>query len=825
MDIKVQEAQIWVNETFADVPGYIRCETDGEVGQGTMRSLIMGLQHVLFTSAENPAQVSGVFGPTTLSLLAGWGEIGKSTTSELLCNIARHGLWCHGYTGGWVDGEIDDAAVEGIRAIREDMGMLIADYISPKIFKGILTTDPYKFNEERGNENVRAAQRFLNYYYSDIPAYSMSPTDGLLSRGYQQALMMGVQKEIGIASAQITGIFGPGTQAGLKTSKFKLSQNAVESQVAALYVAACLMNEGEFDGTRYSVQWRRNYSSEVVEFTAAFQKFSALQNTTGNTDFDTWAQLLVSSGNPDRTYRRIACDCISEITPSRAAALSSAGYRTVGRYLDEDLERIPEDQWRYKWIQDGELESIFAAGLNCFPISQYWGGELGEFTYANGVHEAGKAHDRAVEYGFEAGTCIYFAVDYDALDSEMSYIIDYFRGVRDALQSKGGRYIAGVYGSRNVCIRVSAAGLAKWSFVSGMSWGFSGNQGFPLPPNWSFNQIKEANFVVNSSDSFGLDSNISRIGADFGVDHVQNHTSREAFLDRLDTIYDAIYRGGWVADFDPDSTGNGGQAWNADQLAHFFLKHPQFTDALSGDPWATDVRNAYPNLDVAGWMEHALSYLGSGRYMSVTVFEDLDISTAKMFSVTSRLTVMRTTPITGWNEPMISPRRGALGDLARLYNQWRNNRSAYPSGADFCEAYMGRLGVPSFLTVENFMETAYGELMSHFSMPTMEKRVTHNDALRAAWEYSLTDAIDLCNGEVTSTEAWENNVLAALKELSQIDDDATNVHDLWRKELLLEVGSAPGQIDMLPHQLPSGELFEFVSGYVNRRIYMANGEF
>jgi peptidoglycan hydrolase-like protein with peptidoglycan-binding domain len=64
-----------------------------------------------------------------------------------------------------------------------------------------------------------------------------------------------------------------------------------------------------------------------------------------------------------------------------------------------------------------------------------------------------------------------------------------------------------------VCSRVSHEVGAKWSFVSGMSWGFSGNLGFPLPDNWALNQIKEFEF----QNGWGLDNDVWRIGGDPGV--------------------------------------------------------------------------------------------------------------------------------------------------------------------------------------------------------------------------------------------------------------------------------------------------------------------
>jgi peptidoglycan hydrolase-like protein with peptidoglycan-binding domain len=100
------------------------------------------------------------------------------------------------------------------------------------------------------------------------------------------------------------------------------------------------------------------------------------------------------------------------------------------------------------------------------------------------------------------------------MDAEIdSNVKPYFQGVKVALAELGNRYTFGVYGSRNVCRRISDEVGARWSLVSGMSWGFSGNLGFPMPKNWSFNQIREYTF----QPGWGLDHDVWRLGGDPGV--------------------------------------------------------------------------------------------------------------------------------------------------------------------------------------------------------------------------------------------------------------------------------------------------------------------
>ena len=50
-------------------------------------------------------------------------------------------------------------------------------------------------------------------------------------------------------------------------------------------------------------------------------------------------------------------------------------------------------------------------------------------------------------------------------------------------------YRLGVYGSRNTCARLLAAGVAESCFVADMSTGYGGN-GFPMPEGWAFDQIQ-----------------------------------------------------------------------------------------------------------------------------------------------------------------------------------------------------------------------------------------------------------------------------------------------------------------------------------------------
>ncbi|KGI82295.1 hypothetical protein IL38_06050 [Actinopolyspora erythraea] len=526
MDEKVLEAQQWVNTTYGGIAGYQKCDEDGRTGWGTMWSLTMGLQHELGISP-----VVANFGPGTLAGVRDLGDIGFGwDANPNIVRIIQHALFCKGYWGANSYGGYGTVTTEAVKEMRVNMGLpeggtgTSGGQVTPKIFKALLTMDAYIILGG-GRQEVREIQRWLNGRYWTRSNYFIGPCDGHFSRDVQQALMKALQYEMNVPGPN--GNFGPGTEAGLKRNPQSVGSSGPITQ---LFHAACIFNE-PVPGAPAGVGFRDDYTSATATFVRKFQEFSALP-VTGEGDFTTWAQLLVSTGDPDRPAN--SCDTRFTITASRAQALYEAGYRAVGRYLAE-----PPSSDLDKEIKDGELRNIFDAGLRCFPIWQYNARDLEDFNYSSGYQHGLQAHDRGEHYGFNWGTVIYFAVDYDATDPEItSNIIPYFQGVQGALNSQGSRFIPGVYGSRNVCARASSEAYVSHSFVSGMSWGFSGNLGFPLPLNWAFNQIKEFEFH-NGDDVFDLDRVVHRPGADFGADSINRETTPvDDFLAYLEQVHE-----------------------------------------------------------------------------------------------------------------------------------------------------------------------------------------------------------------------------------------------------------------------------------------------
>ena len=314
--------------------------------------------------------------------------------------------------------------------------------------------------------------------------------DGLYGRQMNKALIKVLQAIEGYSVDDATGNFGAGTKANLplnfETSSSWTGQYETYKKCIKL-VQYCLCCNGYGDSINLSnVQWNTSLSNVVKSFQADLNI-----EQTGTMNVDTWMALLLSKGNPDRSCT--ACDTRFEMTQERLDYLKSYGYTVVGRYLTGSS----------KGLKDDEPKRILDNGLSFFPIFQetLYTDTVSKYNYNLGVSDANKAVNRAMELGIPSGTIIYFAIDFDPIDSEISsYVIPYFNGINSAI----GQYKVGIYGTRNACTKVMGAGYAETCFVSDMSTGYSGNMGFKIPNNWNLDQFHEYS-VTTASGSWDID--------------------------------------------------------------------------------------------------------------------------------------------------------------------------------------------------------------------------------------------------------------------------------------------------------------------------------
>ena len=527
----VLRVQRWVNQEYSHFVGFNeRVPEDGKVGWSTVYGLTRALQLELgITNTANS------FGPTTASEYNRFGilELGKVPDTEQaqkIVMILQGAMYCKGYNPTGFTGTFGEGTKAAVINLQTDAGLPVRDgKVYDYVFKAFLTMDAYRLTPG-GDEKIRQIQQDLNNKY--YKTAGVQPTDGHYQRGTNKALVYGLQTEIGIPAASQTGSIGPATKDGLPILKEGSSGRFVTLFQYALYFNG-------YDSSPFST----TYNNLVVNKVKEFQGFTLLP-VDGVANKSTWLSALVSTGDPSR--KGTACDCVTEVTLEKGKALKAAGYETVGRYLTNVSGGIN------KKIQPGELKNIFDAGLSVFPIFQTYGAKASYFSAKQGGLDAKEAFDAAKKYGFQDGTTIYFAVDFDAYGSDITdNILPHFNAINKKMVQLGSSYKVGVYGPRSVCTQVSEKGYAKTSFVSGMSTGFSGNLGYPLPKNWAFDQISTIK-VGSGSGAIEIDNNI-KSGRDNGVTKTEidklpftiqlAEMARNAYSDDLPLDFESP--GGW----------------------------------------------------------------------------------------------------------------------------------------------------------------------------------------------------------------------------------------------------------------------------------------
>ncbi|RZU48694.1 putative peptidoglycan binding protein [Krasilnikovia cinnamomea] len=766
MDSRVLDVQVWLNREYGSVTGFNRVAEDGITGWATMRALTRALQYELGISP-----LSDTFGPTTLARVTGMsGDIeGLWTTNRI--KIVQGGFYCKGYDPGAFDGKWGSETKRALDRMMYDAGLPAApdNTFPPKVLKALLTMDAF-VKVALGTEAIRKVQQWLNGRYSYRQNFFLVPCEGVFSRDVQKALYLAIQYEVGLTDAQATGTFGP-------TTKNELRKRPVGSgstgAFVSIFTAAMVFNRIKQPGFPYFEGFTDRFGEEAAIALRAFQKFSALPET-GQGDFATWCQLLVSTGDPDRPA--IASDTANPLTAARASALWSAGYRYVGRYLDN----VPGSSLNKK-IQPGELKLIFENGLKVFPIQQYYGGEVSYFNYNRGYRDALAAHQAAVGHGFDAGTTIYFAVDYDATQADIDdAIVPYFKGVVGGLTVSGKRYNAGVYGSRNVCIDVSRRTDVRWSFVSGMSSGFSGNMGYPLPENWSFNQIQTLT-VGSGTGAVEIDKDAYRLGSDPGVNKLNSdYTTVDGLIQHVEDIYQLAKQIG---------------GYNPNLLVLQFLRWGrydtfQFNNLVGPIVWPWEnlftSRNLTPmrtlrepntgiDYSIAHWAYSCEGVLAGGTVEDPNGFNASDVA--------------------GWG-----------GDLMTFYGDWRRESNRVPSGLAFCREKLARQTDDNSFKLRDMLEDADA----------------YNVAMNLRAGAKITDELDnlfrrggykrrfrsFFNGRFQNTANAQK-----LARLALVPGGQNPIIDLGRVSLIELTGGIP---TILPHMLPGGRLDEFIQGFSDR---------
>ncbi|GMA70858.1 hypothetical protein GCM10025879_21360 [Leuconostoc litchii] len=332
-----------------------------------------------------------------------------------------------------------------------------------------------------GDKTVRNMQQYLNANYRQYTG--ILPTDGIYQRATNTALIYGVQAELGLGDIA-NGFWGPTT---ISTYKSAFS-NGLGDKVIKLIQYALYVNMKEYLTTKGAKgpAFTGALDSSTQNILNQFQNFMMLDPVkAGQPDSTTMYSLMLSSGNPARNF--FGMDTSYQLDASMIKALVDYDVNYVGRYLTGSVGSGASE--RDKNLTRTEAQNIIDAGLKLVPIYQDNTPSVDYFTYNQGVSDAQSAVSAALNIGIPNGQTIYFAVDMDMTDDEITTAaIPYFQGIVAGIS----HYHIGVYGTRNVSSRVShAVSSVLYSYVSNMSTGFSGNLGFSQPTNWAFDQFFE----------------------------------------------------------------------------------------------------------------------------------------------------------------------------------------------------------------------------------------------------------------------------------------------------------------------------------------------
>lgn len=510
MDQMVLATQKWLNETYTGRTGWVPVEENGLTGWNTIDALVRAFQIERGSTTPN-----GALGPWTLEELKALGTLERNDDAEPsnIIKILQGAMWCKGYWTAPLSGIYDEVTENGIKDLQSDAGLYQNGKVNFYLWKSLLSMDQFVVLPG-GSEGVRSFQQYFNrYYFLYFEKYV--PCDGVAGRDLYTCFIYLLQKDEGYGPSEAFGIFGEETYNNCPNIS-QLNAEKFADTIRCIKVAIHL--EG-FTTPPYALDPSPDLTERLFNEIKNFNEF--MEQSEYSNDFiinrETIKQLFTSNGYVGRSCS--ACDTATPInTNARAEVLKHEKIKIVGRYLTSGIINGENKQ-----LTKDEIKVLHNNGLSFFPIYQTTANNLQYFSYDQGVVDAENAYSLAQKLALPVNTEIYFAVDYDMQEGYFPYyLVPYFEGINSIFIART-TYKAGVYGTRNVCTHLLKNKLAVKTFISNMSTGYSGNMGFSMPKNWSFNQFAETTVSYN-----GVSLNIDKIDtndSDSGVSAYDEKTS------------------------------------------------------------------------------------------------------------------------------------------------------------------------------------------------------------------------------------------------------------------------------------------------------------
>ena len=157
----------------------------------------------------------------------------------------------------------------------------------------------------------------------------------------------------------------------------------------------------------------------------------------------------------------LGIDTATKLTEKNANAIKEAGFAFVGRYL------VPPKFYTRKALTEKEAKTITDAGLRLLTVFETTASRARDGASA-GAADGSSALKCAHDIGMPTSGIIYFAVDFEARDTDMDAIRAYLQAVRNNTEE----YEIGVYGSYKVVENLAVTGICKayWQCI-GWSYG------------------------------------------------------------------------------------------------------------------------------------------------------------------------------------------------------------------------------------------------------------------------------------------------------------------------------------------------------------------
>ena len=504
----VLEVQQWLNKTYGSNPNYGSVEETGQTGWDTIYGIIRAIQLELEVT-DIPVNN---FGDGTAiawdSQVTPNLDIGYKNGN--IVNLIDAGFRCKGMGTGKFDATYSEENIIALTDLKEAAGFKSVDNKFDAMWARALFDMSAFVLVSGGDERTRQMQQDLNSKYYNWTG--ILPCDGVYQRATNTALIYGVQVEEGLEDVA-NGVFGPttqqvygeianGQQLGSYPGLVKLIQYALYQNLINILPSG--------------VPFSGSLDAETSFAINLFQSFLHLTDVVASyPDLSTVMSLMLSSGDPNRGFT--AVDTAEQLTTKQIETLKKSGVQFVGRYLTGTVG----SEFKPKYLTIDEANKIINAGMAIIPLYQDNFPTVSYYTYEQGASDARSAFEATDNLGFSKGSIIYFAVDVDALDSDITTnIIPYFNGVYDTAKKNSG-YNVGIYGTRNACMRVVDSGYAVASYVSNMSTGWSGNLGFSQPSSWAFDQFSEPSGGIGSGDGIVMIDKVNVSGLDSGVKQVK----------------------------------------------------------------------------------------------------------------------------------------------------------------------------------------------------------------------------------------------------------------------------------------------------------------